>query len=183
MSTKGYGEDRSEPHINVSSLEKEFNLSKKQQNQLNQVEEMRDTLKEEEKKVRESKEDPDDILYKNIQRANNLLDTLQENISNGNSEPRMFEVAGQLINAITTASSSIVGVTQHDDDMEYKQKWLEFKEKELAVKQAAKAVKGGGKEGIEGGYQQNNIIVSDRESLIQFLKSNKEQIQSSNEEE
>lgn len=181
MSRNGYGENRAEPHLSIPSMEKEFNLTKKQQEQLNQVEEMRDTLKEEEKKVKDSKEDPDDILYRNIERANALLDNLQQSITEGNNEPRMFEVAGQLINAITTASSSIVGVTQHDDEMEYKQKWLEYKEKELAIKQAMKG--GGNKEALgEGGYQQNNIIVTDRESLMDFIKSGKQEIDENKEE-
>lgn len=120
MST--FGEDKSEPHINMKSLENELNLSQDQKNKLQEVEEMRETLKEEEKKVKEKREDPDDILYNNIQRANNLLDDIQRSISNGNNEPRMFEVASQLINAITSASTSIVNVDQHDDEMEYKQK-------------------------------------------------------------
>ncbi len=127
MSNKNFGEDPSEKELNVGNLNKTFGISSNPDNMETQVKDMRDTLEQQSKELKEAKEsedrpDPDKILLSNIDRANSLLDKLENQMDTGQLEARMFEVASQLINAITTASSSIVGVQEHDQDMEYKYK-------------------------------------------------------------
>ena len=114
--------------------------------------------------VEDLKDDPDDIIYTNIDRANRMLDRIEEEVENAGSA-RMFEVAAQLINAITQASSSIVGTNQHADELEYKQRILDLKEREVAVKEAIGTNNSSTK-------TVNNMIVTDRESLLQMINDN-----------
>jgi len=115
--------------------------------------------------VSELKDDPDNIIYTNIDRANRLLDKIEEDMENASSA-RLYEVAAQLINAITTASSSIVGTSVHADEMEYKQRILDLKEREVAVKEAIGTNK--------NTKTVNNMIVTDRESLLKMINDQEE---------
>ena len=111
------------------------------------------------------KNDPDDIILKNIDRANGLLDKLEQTIENSASA-RMFEVAATLINAVTQAAASVIGTSQHADELLYKEKVLELKERETRVKEII------GKK--DGGKTVNNMIVTDRESLLKIIQDNPE---------
>jgi len=146
-----------------------------QDKQLQKLSEMRQELQEvmEEK---DNKEDPDNILYTNINRANRFLDILEEQITKEDPDKktpekkntaRLFEVSAQLINAITTASSSIAGSYKDDAEYEYKLQVLELKHKELAIKQA---IQGGGQ---KGNTTNNNLIVSSREEILDLIKNQK----------
>ena len=46
-------------------------------------------------------EDPDHIIARNIAKADAILDKLMHEMDDGNFSPRMVEVSGQIINAIT----------------------------------------------------------------------------------
>ena len=178
MSSDKFGEDPSEKQLNIGNLNKTFGISQNSDNMETQIKDMRDTLEEQSKELKkaeesEEKPDPDSVLYQNIDRANRLLDKLEDQMETGQLEARMFEVASQLINAVTTASSSIVGVNEHSDELEYKYRWLEHKEKELAVKQAMK--EGGGNKEQEGQQVTNqNLIVTSREDILKLIENQRQ---------
>lgn len=52
--------------------------------------------------------DPREILKENISRAFEILDLIRMNMKVGNYSARLFEVAGQLINHISSASKEII---------------------------------------------------------------------------
>ena len=94
-----------------------------QEGQLNQIQEMRKELKE------MNDTDPDDIIYDNIDRANRFLDVLENRILDNEKDktlPRLMEVASQLINAITQATQSIVGIQKNEMDFAYKNDYLKY---------------------------------------------------------
>lgn len=122
-----------------------------------------DALKDQLSKV-EVGDDSDEILRNNIKRANALLDKIQEEILNGDVQARLFEVAGQLINAVTTAANSIASSSIDIEGLELKRKMMELKESELEVKKNSLPTQG-------GSYtQNNNIIVASREEVLKMLQ-------------
>jgi hypothetical protein len=156
-----FNEDVSDPQMNISTLNNAFNTNSK-------VQEMREELNNA-TEIAEEYVDPDNILYSNIDRANRLLDKIEEEITNGDTAARLFEVSSQLINAITTATTSIVGYARDDADLEYKNRVLELKEKELQLKSI---IKGEKQQSI--GTVNNNVIVSNREDIMKLISEQKE---------
>jgi len=152
---------------------KEFMNSNENQ-QLEKIKQMKKDLQET-INDKDEKEDPDNILYSNIERANRFLDILEEKINNKinnktkESLSRLFEVSSQLINAITSATQSIAGSYQSDLEYQYKLEKLELQNKELMVKYALK----GGENQKGGNVTNNNLIVSSREDILKMMQKNK----------
>lgn len=126
-----------------------------------------DGMREQVNQIREavsSSEDPNVVLIENINRANRMLDRIEE-ILNGEvdndriSPARYMEVASALINAITTASNSLMHDSVAYQEIDIKRKTLELKEMELVMK--AK----------EAPSSVNNILVCDRETLLKKLRN------------
>lgn len=111
-------------------------------------------------------DDPISILKGNIQKANQLLDKIQSEMLGGNFTARMVEVAGNIINAITTASQQIISKKNYEGYLEIKQELNKLKEREVIIKE---------KSGVKGGNIQNqqNIIVSSREDLLKIMEGDK----------
>lgn len=157
-------------HNLLDSEVKEFKNSDKNQ-QLEKIKSMKQELAES-MKQKEEQEDPDNILYQNIDRANRFLDILENEITEEDPESktpkkknisRLFEVSAQLINAITSATQSIAGSYKDDMEYQYKLELLELKNKELAIKHALK--------GGEGYTTNNNLIVSSREDILDLISN------------
>lgn len=148
---------------NSSILEEEFNLDSPEETSKNvqEIKEMRQALLN---TIGDSNRDPDDILYVNINRANDLLDIVQNDI-NTSEKPnaRLFEVAAQLVNAITSAATSVqnsgFGMMKH----EYNMKIADIKEKEVAVKAAIAQGKG------STGSTDEKVLVMTREQLLGII--------------
>ena len=106
--------------------------------------------------------DPVSILKGNIQKANQILDKVQDEIDNGNFTARMVEVAGNIINGITAASKEIITKENYSDYLEIKKDLTALKEREVIIKE---------KTGIRGsGNTTNqNIIVTSREDLLKIM--------------
>jgi len=147
-----------------------------QDKQLQKIQQMKTDIQESIKN-KEDNEDPDNILYKNIDRANKFLDILENEVTKEDPNEktkekkniaRLFEVSAQLINAITTATSSIAGSHKDEMEYEYKLQLLEIKNKELEIKSA---IQGGGSQG----NTTNNLIISDRESIIDMIQGKKKE--------
>lgn len=168
----GFDEDRANNQVNEAILEQEFNLdtSEDRQQELERIREMRLQLTE-----AVDGQDPDEILYTNIERANTLLDSAQRSIENGGeTNARLFEVCAQLINAITSAATSIQTGTFGNLKHEYNMKLIEVKEKEVMVKSAIAQAK------IEGGPRSsssNTIVAMSREELLRILEDETQEVQ------
>jgi len=166
-----FDEELTETLTNNSILEDEFNLdSPTEDNQsIEKIKEMREDLLE---TISKNQPDPDDILYVNIQRANDLLDVVYRDIMKGSDiSPRVIEVAAQLVNAVTTAATSVqnsgFGMMKH----EYNMKIADIKEREVAVKAAMVSNKPQGSGSSTGG----KVVVMSREELLNMIEiENKE---------
>ena len=158
MSDK-WKEDKADPQVNVDLLNSEFDIeiSSNLDKTVQEVKEMRKELKELESDL----PDADQIIYDNIERANRILDTIEHDISNGDHSARLLEVVGQLINAVTSAATSITGISYNQQVIDHKNRMLDIKEKELAVKGIVK--------GAENVNITNNNLVMTREDLLKML--------------
>lgn len=166
-----------EPTLNNKSLDDLFNLSTNpsllEPDPLDHqmVEDMRNQLP-----ALTSDQEPDTILYKNIEKANKLLDKVYENvIDGGNINARLVEVCGQLINAITTATSSIAGNSFAQQKSDYNMKMVEVKQQEVEVK---KIIATNRVEPRQGGGEQTEkkVLVMDRETLLKMMEEEKKEV-------
>ena len=160
-----FDEDRANTQVNETILEQEFNLdtSDDRRADIEAINSMRRQLM-----LAGQDEDPDVILLSNIDRANNLLDTAQHAIDNGGeTNARLFEVCAQLINAITSAATSVQNSTFGMQKHEYNMQMIEVKRQELIVKQAIAQGK------IEGNRKSDNggtkIVAMTREDLLNMI--------------
>ncbi len=159
-----FDEDVENTQVNKSTLEQEFSLDsvEERNSDIEAINEMRRQLM-----LAGQDNDPDVILLSNIERANTLLDTAQSKIENGGeTNARLFEVCAQLINAITSAATSVQNNTFGIQKHEYNMKLIEVKEKELMVKQAI----------AQGKLENKNtsgtkIVAMTREELLKMIDS------------
>jgi hypothetical protein len=160
-----HDEDRASSHVNETILEQEFNLdtSAERSADIEAINEMRKQLM-----IAGQDTDPDVILLSNIDRANTLLDTAQTAIENGaENAARMYEVSAQLINAITSAASSVQNSTFGMQKHDYNMKVIEVKRQELIVKQA---IAQGKLDGSRGNGDGNTVMVMSREQLLNMIE-------------
>ncbi len=170
----GYDEDRANSQVNETILEQEFNIDTTEERQ-NEIEEIRNMRRQLMEAVNESDQNPDTILYANIERANELLDTAQNSIlRGGETNARLFEVCAQLINAITSAATSVQNSSFGEMKHEYNMKMIEVKEKEIAVKAAIAKDKAGnsGRSGTTDG----NVVVMSREELLNMIENEDKEV-------
>lgn len=159
----------SEQEVNETILEQEFNLDDTEEvtdTRIEAINEMRRQLM-----LAGQEEDPDVILLQNIDRANTLLDTAQHAIENGGeTNARLFEVCAQLINAITSAATSVQNSTFGMQKHEYNMKMIAVKEKELVVKQAIAQGKLESQRDKREGGGSKNVVVMSREELLKMIE-------------
>lgn len=108
-------------------------------------------------------EDPDEIIRKNIDRANRILDRIEEEMVNGNFSSRLAEVAAKCMDSITNAVSQIQSTTYNNDYLQLKSRVVDLKKSELEFK-----VNNSNKPQKVGSQ---NIIFTDRESLLKALEN------------
>ena len=109
----------------------------------------------------------DDTIKENIDRANRMLDRVEDEMDRGNFNARMVEVFAKLIDSVTNAATQIQSSTYNNDYLVLKQKLAELKEYEVKSK-----VKGLAQGNTQISSQQN-IIVSNREDILKILKGEK----------
>lgn len=164
----GYGEDAAYNSINEDILEQEFSIdtTQERQDELEEVRQMRQDLA-----IAINDSNPDEVLFRNIERANKLLDALEDKVLLGSesTNARLYEVCGQLINAITTASATVMTNSQGNLKHEHNMKLIDLKEKELIIKGAIAQEKAGNGGGSTTGSS-GRVIVTDRESLLKMMK-------------
>jgi len=157
---KKYKEDKADPQLDMNSLNYEFNIDIVSNNIDKQIEEVKN-LKEELTNLEDNIVDSDQILIDNIERANRILDKIEVDINNGNSSARLIEVVGQLINAVTSAATSITGISYNQQVIDTKNRALDIKEKEIAVKGIVKNAD-------NVNITTNNLVMS-REELLKLI--------------
>lgn len=158
MNNIKYKEDKSDPELNTNSLNNEFNIdSDKINKEIEKVQSMRKELLD----IEKDQPDVDKIILNNIDRANNILDHIEKEIYTGNANARQIEVVGQLINAVTTAATSITGISYNQQIIDNKNRSLDIKERELTVKGIIK--------GAENVNITNNNLVMNREEVLKLL--------------
>ena len=80
-------------------------------------------------------DDPIDVIKKNIQRANIILDRVQVELNAGNFTARMIEVSGNLINSITNAAKEIVTSDNYRSYLGIRQQLADLKAKEVEIRE------------------------------------------------
>ena len=111
---------------------------------------------------------PNAIMENNIVKANQVLDRLLEEMNTGNFSARMAEVASYMIANINSAVEILNKKNTQNCDLLLKEKMLELKEKETLVKLKILDK--------NTGVRNQNIIVTDRETILRMLKVDKKLI-------
>lgn len=164
-----FNSDMAEAQLNTKKLDSIFNIDRNtlildsQDNSDKQLQDIQNMRKEIEELSKKTSPDPDSILYDNIQRANRLLDKAEDSLDHGGIDNRRLEVMAQLINAITSASSSIMGESYNQQMLEHKERELDIKEQQILLKQTLK--------GEKANITQNNLIVTNREDLLKMINN------------
>jgi len=144
------------PTLNTENIEREFDM---------ESEVIEPEIVESDPFEEEWEEENSDlnILRKNIERANEILDKVQEEITtNGNFSARLVEVAGELINSITAGSKALFDKSYQDKYLDIRNKIVLLKEKEVEIKQL----------GTNRPINQNLIIAS-REDVLKLIEKEK----------
>lgn len=106
-------------------------------------------------------DNPNEWIEKNIEKANKLLDKVIHESENGNFSPRMAEVGSLLVNSINIAFEKINTKKMGESSLQIKRDLLKLKERELDIKERSLD---------RPQFQQNNILFTDREAVLKFLK-------------
>jgi hypothetical protein len=147
------------PELNRQNLQDEFNMAEPDPVEPEIVEDQFE---------QEWEQDTDTLegLKRNIERANELLDTVQDELQNGNFSARLVEVAGQLINAVTTASKEIFDNSYKEKYLDIRQQVVHLKERQIEMRSAA---------GNRPTTQ--NLIVASREDVLKMLVDEKKKLE------
>jgi hypothetical protein len=132
-----------------------------------------DIIQEEAKDIRHNvsninsnSNDSDELLMENIKKANDILDTLKEEVdSDSDFSARTMEVGALLVNSITNAIDKVYMKNFNSQSLHIKKQMIYLKQKELDLKKLGTS----GREGVSS----QNIIITDREAVLKFLDNNK----------
>jgi len=75
---------------------------------------------------KEEGEDPDSIIKDNIDRANRILDQVEDELANGNFSARLVEVAAKTMDSVTNAVSQIQSTVYNNDYLQLKKIFAGF---------------------------------------------------------
>jgi len=139
------------PDLDRGGLEEEFNMSTTEPEIINEVDEFELEWEKDTSNV--------GVLKKNIEKANEFLDRIQEEITNGNFSARLVEVAGQIINSVTTASKVLIDDTNYNKYLDIRKSLVLLKKREIEIKTLK----------IDRPTNQN-LIVASREDVLKLLK-------------
>ena len=141
--------------LNTHGLEEEFNIPEVIEPE---IVEHADPFEEE----WDAENDNAQILKDNIERANIILDRVQEEVEGVNFSARLVEVAGQLINSITQGSKTLLDNSNYNKYLEIRKNLALLKKREVDIK-ALKIDK----------PKTQNLIVTSREDLLRLLEGKK----------
>lgn len=110
---------------------------------------------------------PDQVLSDNIGKANAILDRIIVEMNRTGMSPRLGEVAGQLIANINQSVGQLYGKNIDIGNLHLKSKLVEYKKREIELKEKMASKNA-------GGVVNQNLIVTDRETVLKLLRENKE---------
>lgn len=116
-----------------------------------------------------SESNPEEALKQNIDRANRILDRVENELENGNFTARMVEVAGNILNTVTNSSKELITNINYKKYLQIREKMVKYKYDELEAKQQK----------FRSPTSQN-IIVSNREDIMKLINGEVEQIEDTN---
>ena len=107
-------------------------------------------------------DDPEDIIKLNIERADRILNILEDELSRGNITARMMEVASALINSVTASSKELITSRNYEKYLQIRQQMVKYKYDELEYKKNKKEQPAN-----------QNLIIASREDILKVIgKSN-----------
>lgn len=113
-----------------------------------------------------------EIIRKNIERANVVLDQISEELTNGNFSPRLVEVAGQLINSITAASKVLIDDTNYNKYLDIRKSLALLKKREVDIKEIG-----------SNRPKNQNLIVASREDVLKIFREPDKQLENKSDSE
>lgn len=165
MEDNKFKKDVAEIDTNVNNLDKIFNVDTNTgevtEINVSDIKSMRQELQE----IESSLPNVDNIIMSNIERANRLLDLVEGQVIRGNISGSMLESIATMINAITSAATSITGISYNNEVLNIKREELAYKEKKLTIDSIAK--------GAKEVHITNNNLTMTREQLLKELREAK----------
>ena len=113
-----------------------------------------------------SESDPEEALKENIDRANRILDRVEQELESGNFTARMVEVAGNILNTVTNSSKELITNINYKKYLQIREAMVKYKYDELEAKQQK----------FRSPTSQN-IIVSNREDIMKLISGEVKQIE------
>jgi hypothetical protein len=113
-----------------------------------------------------SESDPEEALKENIDRANRILDRVEQELENGNFTARMVEVAGNILSNVTNSSKELIANINYKKYLQIREKMVKYKYDELEAK----------KQKFRSPTSQN-IILSNREDIMKLISGEVKQIE------
>jgi hypothetical protein len=104
-------------------------------------------------------DDPDKIVTENLGKANAILDRVILEMNNGGFSARLAEVSSQIMSVISSMTGQVYKKKLDIENLQMKRLMLELRMKSLKIKD--KSVN-------------QNIIITDRETILRFLKDEKQ---------
>jgi len=142
------------PLLDRQNLEEEFNINDEQPVEPEIVDDHDEFEAEWERE-----NDPRTIIADNIERANEILDKVQEEIQRGNFTARLVEVAGNLINSVTAASKELISDENYRRYLHLRDKLVKLKKVEVEWKVSGKSNK----------ITNQNLILANREDILKIM--------------
>jgi len=166
MTENKFKKDVADPNVNVNKLNEIFEVDTTTGEMIpindaqREVQLMRDTIKEIEKDI----PDIDGIILSNIERANRFLDKIEEQVMKGNMSASMLEACSSLMNAVTSAATSITGISYNNDVLDIRREELRIREKKITLESIVKPGTGGDV------HITNNHLTMTREQMLEELR-------------
>jgi hypothetical protein len=150
--------------LDRQNLEEEFNMQDNQHDETIELEpEVSESGPDKFEEEWEKENNPRNIIRDNIERANKILDTVEEELNNGNITARLVEVATGLINSVTQASKELITDENYQVYLQIRNRMLLLKDKEIEMKRKKKEAP-----------KNQNLIIASREDVLKLLKEPKE---------
>lgn len=150
----------------LESLEEAFDMEETEV----QIKEFKEVLKE-----AKNVHDPTQVLSAIIDKAGSFLDRIEKEMEKGNTSGKIAEAAASFTNSIIQAANSISNVNSTWFENKLKGIRVRQKNRELDQKDKELEIKDFYYRNLKTGKNPNNnkeILVTDRESILRFLKNN-----------
>lgn len=133
------------------------------------IEQTRNELNDIQTQLDEDVNNPNDVLKKNIERAQRLLDKIEVEWDVGTSTNtiKLVEIAAKLIDCITSAANSMITNDVSLETTNQKQEYLDLKRLEFELKKTKTESSESGKQSIVNNTQ-NNVYLTSREDILKL---------------